>query len=116
MSDKKKNKKSKLVGAPKGRAKRRRPQVRKAYICECRVCGNGLVRFWNFRGEVVGLCDECELVWGAVAALSKKPTTKADGSFPGGIDRNGKDGDWKRATRRDVEMAGLDGLIEGYSD
>ncbi len=115
MGDKDK-KKSKTSRAPKGRAKRKRPQMRKAYICECRVCGNGLVRFWNYRDNVVGLCDECELVWGDVAVLANKPTTKAGGSFPGGPDRKGAEDDWKRATRRDVERADLDEFVAGYSE
>ena len=111
-----KNKKSKTSSAPKARAKRKRPQMRRAYICECRVCGNGLARFWMYRDEVVALCDECELVWGDVEALSKDSTTKAAGSFPTGPDRKGREGDWRRATRRDVDRAGLDGLMAGYSE
>ncbi|MGI9243909.1 MAG: hypothetical protein ACR2RV_24140 [Verrucomicrobiales bacterium] len=90
--------------------------MRRGYICECRVCGNGLVRFWKFRDGVVGLCDECELMWNDVAALSSKPGHRADGSFPAGPGRDGGEAEWKPATRRDVERAELDGSIEGYSE
>ena len=113
MGDKKK---SRPAPAPKGRAKRKRPQMRKAYICECQVCGNGLVRFWNFRDDVVGLCDECELVWEDVERLFRRPRSKVSGSFPGGSDGDGSEADWKRATRRDVERADLGGFVAGYSD
>ena len=90
--------------------------MRKAYICECRVCGNGLVRFWKYGERVVGMCDECESVWDDIALLSKKPKTKAVGSWPEGGDGCGSEDDWKQATRRDVERADLDGFVEGYSD
>ena len=113
MGEKKKPKASK---APKARAKRRRPLMRKGYVCECGVCGNGLVRFFTYCDAVVGLCDECECVWQDVAGLAKHRKTKADGSFPGGPDRQGQEGDWGRATRREVERAGLENCIEGYSD
>jgi len=93
-----------------------RPQMRKGYVCECRVCGNGLVRFWTYRDEVVGLCDECELVWSDVGQLFKDRKSKAAGSFPSGADRKGKESDWGRATRREVERAGLGECVEGYSD
>lgn len=110
MGDKKKSR------APKARAKRKRPQMRKAYICECAVCGNGLVRFWKYQGMVVGLCEECELVWTDLERLSKHPKSRAAGSFPTGPDRRGGQDDWKRATRRDVERSGMDGLVVGYSE
>lgn len=90
--------------------------MRRGYVRECQVCGNGLVRFWKFRDEIVGLCDECELFWSDVMALSGDPELRADGSFPGGAGRGGVEAEWKRATRRDVERAGLENAIEGYSD
>jgi hypothetical protein len=90
--------------------------MRKAFLCECPVCGNGLIRFWNFRSEIVGLCDECELVWLDPKALMAKPRGKADGSFPGVADKMGLEADWKHATRRDVERAHLDEMVAGYSE
>ena len=90
--------------------------MRTGYICECPVCGDGLVRFWLYRDEVVGLCDECELVWNDVRALADEPsTTGATGSFPDGPDGGGSEEDWQAARHRDVERAGLDGVIAGYS-
>ena len=114
MSDK--NKKSGSARTPKARVKRRRPRMRTGYVCECQVCGNGLIRFWLYRGTVVGLCDECELVWSDVGALSANPSARAAGSYPGGPDREGKERDWKPATHRDVERARLDGMVAGYSE
>lgn len=95
---------------------KRRPPMRTGYLCECRVCGNGLVRYFLYKGEVVGLCDECELVWSDAHRLSAKPATKAAGSFPGGPDRKGRESDWKRATWRDVDRAELAGTVAGYSE
>ena len=90
--------------------------MRKAYVCECRVCGDGLVRFWNYREEVVGMCDECELVWADAGALSRDCSTQAAGSFPGGPDGRGGEMDWAPATRRQVERAGLEAFVAGYSE
>ena len=111
-----KKKNSKTTKAPRGRVARRRPRMRTGYVCECGVCGNGLVRYWMYRGCVVGMCDDCELVWSDLAALAKKNTTKAEGSFPGGPDEKGKEGDWKLATHRDVDRADFDGTVAGYSE
>ena len=90
--------------------------MRNAYLCECPVCGNGLVRFWKLRHELVGLCDECELFWKDLESLLAKPPGRADGTFPGRFDNNGQEVDWKRATRRDVERARMDALVSGYSE
>lgn len=112
MGDKKK---SNSARAPKARAKRKRPPMRKAYICGCAVCGNGLVRFWMYREAIVGLCDECELVWDDLARLQKQPKSRPAGSFPTGPDRDGGEADWKPARRWEVEKCGLEGLVAGYS-
>ena len=101
---------------PKARARRRRPPMRQGYICECRVCGNGLVRFWKYRDELVALCDECELVWDDVAKLANDTATEACGSYPAGSDGSGTEEDWKPATRRDVVRAELEDVIAGYSE
>lgn len=109
-------KKSNTARTPKARAKRMRPQMRKGYVCECAVCGNGLVRFFVYRGAVVGLCDECELVWTDLERLKARPKSRPAGSFPTGPDREGGREDWRPATRREVEKCGMDGLVAGYSD
>lgn len=54
------------------------------YIESCSFCGNGLLRFRRCLtcDDVVAVCDECELMWQDIAALSQDPNSSADSAYP----------------------------------
>ena len=54
------------------------------YIAHCSFCGDGMLRFvkCDTCDEVVALCDECELMWADVAAVSDDANLSSDSSFP----------------------------------
>jgi hypothetical protein len=98
------------MSSKKNRSKRRPP----TYICECSVCGNGLLRFWKRENTIVALCDECESVWENVPAVAENPKIKPTSSFPG--DDENVRAKWKKATLKEISKAGYNQHIIGRSE
>lgn len=80
------------------------------YLGRCGYCGDGLLRFWRRDGDLVALCDECELGWDDIEAVYANPKARADLSHHGQADRH-----WHPATEAEIEEAGYGGFIAGYS-
>ena len=54
------------------------------YIDSCSFCGDGLLRFLRCKNceTVVVLCDECELMWSDVKAVSEDANLSSDSGYP----------------------------------
>jgi hypothetical protein len=87
------------------------------YICECGFCGDGLIRFFRCSecDHVVGLCDECELMWEDIERLSHDPNLSADSSFPVCPSCGYPRAKWSRPTVEELEELDLDEFISGES-
>lgn len=55
------------------------------YVNQCAFCTNGLLHLRRCVTcqSVVAMCDECELIWRDVAAVSRNADQPSDGAFPG---------------------------------
>lgn len=58
--------------------------IKRPYIDCCSFCGNGLLRFLRCKtcDQVVVLCDECELMWSDVKAVSEDANLSSDSGYP----------------------------------
>ncbi|MFT5122045.1 MAG: hypothetical protein ACI9QL_002593 [Candidatus Omnitrophota bacterium] len=85
------------------------------YFNECRVCGDGLLRFWICKatGSFILVCDECESIWSLIGDLADDPTLKPDYAYP---DFPGEKGlKWAPACLEDIRDYDLEYRIGGYS-
>jgi hypothetical protein len=85
-------------------------ELGRPYIAQCQFCGNGLLRFWNRGGEIIALCDECELFWEDVEAVAADRDTKAAGTYDEDFE---VEADFREATAEEIEEAGLTTCIGG---
>ena len=81
------------------------------FLSECPFCQQGMLRFWFIGGSISALCDECDLYWRDPQAIASDPTIPASGT----LDPDSGELDHRAAMKADVEQAGLDDLIAGYS-
>ena len=82
------------------------------YVRTCGFCDNGLLRLWRSSAadRIVALCDECELYWDDVAAVYEDADTPSSGAFPV------LEGEWRAATREEVEASQLGSYVRGESE
>lgn len=54
------------------------------FIASCSFCGDGLLRFLQCKtcNHIVALCDECELMWSDIPAISDDANLSSDTCFP----------------------------------
>lgn len=54
------------------------------FLGNCSFCGDGLLRFLQCETceQVVVLCDECELMWADVQAVSDDANLSSDSNYP----------------------------------
>jgi hypothetical protein len=79
------------------------------YIARCGFCEQGLLRFMRCHSctTVVGVCEECELVWLDIAAVKDDPKTRSSSAFPKCPACHSKHAYWSWLTREEVESSSL---------
>ena len=87
------------------------------YICECSFCGNGLLRFLRCKccQDVVALCDECELMWDDVVAVSEDANLSSGSSYPTCPYCGETKAEFQWLSLQDVRESGLEGYVGGES-
>lgn len=87
------------------------------YIRYCGFCKHGVLRFMRCREckEVSAICDECELTWDDVPAVSEDAKTKSAGSFPSCPSCGDTEAKWTKLDATDVRRAKLSAYIAGRS-
>ena len=87
------------------------------YIGRCDFCSQGLLRFMQCDkcNKVCAVCDECELIWHDVAAVSDNPKTSSSSSFPTCPTCKKKVDGWKRLDVSDVATVDLESFVAGRS-
>ena len=93
----------------------RESEEERPYVCECGVCGDGLLRLWKCKRSYYALCDECELVWSDLDAVAEDPEAKAKASYPNTPRRKRKPSDWRELGTAEIERAGLAKYVSGVS-
>ena len=88
------------------------------YVARCSFCDQGLLRLIQcpLCETVVAVCDECELVWRDVAAVSADPRLSSSSAFPGCPECRTKIAEWTRLTRDEIDQVGLGVYVRGASD
>jgi hypothetical protein len=87
------------------------------YIGRCGFCDQGLLRFLRCRHcqVIVACCDECELIWSDIAAVSRNPHLDSCGAYPACPACGKSPTVWAKPTRDQLRDAQLDGFIAGRS-
>lgn len=87
------------------------------YISECKFCYNGMVRFWLCPNcsSLVGLCDECELIWIDIKGLYENNDKESDGAFPSCPKCKANLADGHFASEKEIDYFGLKKFIKGFS-
>lgn len=87
------------------------------YIESCGFCGDGLLRFHRCTScdQIVALCDECELMWQDIAALSEDPALPSDTAFPQCPACGYEDAEFAKVTMGEIEEQKLDQFSAGES-
>jgi hypothetical protein len=87
------------------------------YITECGFCENGLLRFMRcVQCEAVSaVCDECELIWSDVEAVSADPSCPSSSAYPACPVCGARDAAWTKLEQQEAEEANLGPFIAGES-
>jgi hypothetical protein len=87
------------------------------YVARCAFCEQGLLRLLQCQNcqAVAAICDECELVWDDVAAVSADPQTRSAAAFPRCPACRTKDATWSRLNKTQIKRAGLNSYLAGES-
>ena len=87
------------------------------YLARCGFCEQGLLRFMRCPscGGVLAVCDECELVWADLAAVSADPSTPAATAWPYCPICQTSHAHWGHLDREEIERAGLTRFVSGQS-
>lgn len=86
-----------------------RPQRKTPYVARCAVCEDGLLRLFVCCecGAVVAICDECELIWQDLAAVSRDPASPSDSAFPACPACDAPKAHWQKLTTEDIQREHL---------
>ena len=87
------------------------------YVTQCQFCGDGLLRFMQCDNcqSAAAVCDECELVWEDIAAVSASPRCQASTAFPHCPHCQEPKATWSTLDGEAVEAATLSNYIGGIS-
>ncbi len=87
------------------------------FIDSCSFCGDGLLRFRRCAtcDDIVALCDECELMWFDIEALSEDANLSSDTSFPQCPSCGPEQGEFDYVTTQALEDQKLDRFSAGES-
>ena len=87
------------------------------YIRRCTFCEQGLLRFLRCRKchAFVACCDECELLWGDIAAAHHDPQLPSTGAFPACPHCGDNPAQWDQPTQRQLHTTKLEPYIGGKS-
>jgi hypothetical protein len=88
------------------------------YVNHCTSCGDGLLRLYRCEGcgSIVAICDECELMWSDVPAVSRSAKTPADAAFPECRTCHLDEATWSPLDAEDIRQANLEDCIAGRSE
>lgn len=80
----------------------------------CSFCGDGLLRFLRCGGceSIVACCDECELIWADLAAVTADPEARSSGAYPDCPVCREKEPKWTRLSAAQVRKANLGEYIK----
>ena len=94
-----------------------RPRKQASYVARCAVCEDGLLRLFRCCecGTVVAMCDECELIWQDLAAVSSDPTSPSDSAFPACPECERAKAQWQKLTAEEIQHEHLNVYIAGRS-
>jgi hypothetical protein len=87
------------------------------YVNRCAFCEEGLLRLHRCAGcgTIAAICDECELMWSDVPAVSQDASAPADGTFPSCQKCELDKVTWSRLDPDEIKQAQLDDCIAGRS-
>lgn len=87
------------------------------YIRHCGFCQQGMLRFMRCRecGGVCAICDECELAWDDIPAVSENAKAGSSGSFPKCTACGEASARWKKLDEEEVHLANLDTYVAGVT-
>ena len=88
------------------------------YIAECSFCGNGLLRFIQCQDcqEIAAMCDECELMWSDIAAVSADPESESASAFPACPNCETELAEWDQPSATAISEADLAVYVAGMSE
>ena len=92
-------------------------QVEYPYICQCGFCEQGLLRPMRCKScqAIVAICDECELTWQDMEAVSRDPATASSSSFPACPACGKERSIWLRLTREQTSGTHVEPFVAGES-
>lgn len=97
-----------------------RPLTRKLepFLNHCSFCGDGLLRFRRCSScqRIVALCDECELMWEDVGAVSDDPNLSSDSSFPCCPACGEEQAEWTSVSMEELDENALSQFSSGESE
>jgi len=84
---------------------------------QCGFCEHGLLRFRQCPAcyTISLVCDECELLWTDMAAVSSDPQTPAAGSFPMCPSCGSANEMWLEVSPEELRSHGLQSFCKGHS-
>ncbi len=87
------------------------------YVNQCSFCEEGLLRLHRCAGcgTIAAICDECELMWCDVQAVSRDADTPADTTFPDCDKCQLSESTWSRMEPDEIKQADLEGCLAGRS-
>lgn len=87
------------------------------FICSCSFCGDGLLRMLECStcDSTVALCDECELMWADIPAVSDDSNLSSDSSYPRCPSCGDSDAEFRQLSLDDVREAKLEQFTDGES-
>jgi hypothetical protein len=87
------------------------------YVAHCGFCEQGLLRFRECPAcyTVCVICDECELIWEDIAAVSEDPNTESGGAFPQCPSCGSANEMWNQVALEDLQRVGLERFMNDES-